>query len=86
MLKCVAFFLQSNLEKLCRTLEDQMSELKTKNDENVRQLNDVSTQKARLQTENGKNIMTRHQSSPIHGLSDLHLLLKCDYNCQTDRA
>lgn len=58
MLKCGVFPLQSNLEKLCRTLEDQLSELKSKNDENVRQLNDASAQKARLQTENGKNIMT----------------------------
>ncbi len=38
---------------MCRTLEDQGSELKSKNDELVRQLNDISTQKARLQTENG---------------------------------
>lgn len=45
--------LQANLEKMCRTLEDQLSEIKTKNDENVRQLNDLSAQKARLQTENG---------------------------------
>lgn len=39
---------------MCRTLEDQLSELKTKNDENSRQVNDISVQKARLQTENGK--------------------------------
>ncbi|KAF4093520.1 hypothetical protein AMELA_G00002880 [Ameiurus melas] len=45
---------KANLEKMCRTLEDQLSELKTKNDEHVRQLNDTSTQKARLQTENGE--------------------------------
>lgn len=38
---------------MCRTLEDQLSELKTKNDENARQVNDISVQKARLQTENG---------------------------------
>ena len=31
-----------------------MSELKTKSDENMRQLNDASAQRARLQTENGK--------------------------------
>ncbi|KAG7244615.1 hypothetical protein INR49_029634, partial [Caranx melampygus] len=49
-----ALFYQVNLEKLCRTLEDQLSELKSKNDENVRQLNDFSAQKARLQTENGE--------------------------------
>lgn len=46
-------FFQGNLEKMCRTLEDQLSELKSKNDDNVRQLNDLSGQKARLQTENG---------------------------------
>uniref|UniRef100_A0A672HU35 Myosin heavy chain, fast skeletal muscle-like n=1 Tax=Salarias fasciatus TaxID=181472 RepID=A0A672HU35_SALFA len=45
---------KGNLEKLCRTLEDQLSEIKTKNDENVRQLNDINAQKARLQTENGE--------------------------------
>ncbi|XP_041812179.1 myosin heavy chain, fast skeletal muscle-like [Chelmon rostratus] len=45
---------KGNLEKMCRTLEDQLSELKAKNDENVRQLNDVNGQKARLQTENGE--------------------------------
>uniref|UniRef100_A0A7N6BWJ1 Myosin motor domain-containing protein n=1 Tax=Anabas testudineus TaxID=64144 RepID=A0A7N6BWJ1_ANATE len=45
---------KGNLEKLCRTLEDQLSELKTKNDENVRQINDLGAQKARLLTENGE--------------------------------
>ena len=45
---------QGNLEKMCRTLEDQLSEIKSKSDENVRQLNDVGAQKARLLTENGK--------------------------------
>ncbi|KAF4073132.1 hypothetical protein AMELA_G00255310 [Ameiurus melas] len=45
---------KTNLEKMCRTIEDQLSELKTKNDENARQVNDISVQKARLQTENGK--------------------------------
>ncbi|CAL9694873.1 unnamed protein product [Knipowitschia caucasica] len=45
---------KGNLEKMCRTLEDQLSELKTKNDENVRQINDLGGQKARLLTENGE--------------------------------
>uniref|UniRef100_A0A8C1PQW7 Myosin-7B n=1 Tax=Cyprinus carpio TaxID=7962 RepID=A0A8C1PQW7_CYPCA len=45
---------KANLEKMCRTLEDQASELKSKNDEFVRQLNDLNAQKARLQTENGE--------------------------------
>ncbi|KAI7791208.1 Myosin heavy chain [Triplophysa rosa] len=41
---------KANLEKMYRTLEDH--ELKAKNDENVCQLNDMSAQRARLQTEN----------------------------------
>uniref|UniRef100_A0A8C7LC94 Myosin motor domain-containing protein n=1 Tax=Oncorhynchus kisutch TaxID=8019 RepID=A0A8C7LC94_ONCKI len=45
---------KGNLEKMCRTLEDQLSELKTKNDENARQVNDISGQRARLLTENGE--------------------------------
>uniref|UniRef100_A0A672HNQ1 Myosin, heavy chain b n=1 Tax=Salarias fasciatus TaxID=181472 RepID=A0A672HNQ1_SALFA len=45
---------KGNLEKISRTLEDQLSELKAKNDENVRQLNDINAQRARLQTENGE--------------------------------
>ncbi|XP_051752296.1 myosin heavy chain, fast skeletal muscle [Ctenopharyngodon idella] len=45
---------KGNLEKMCRTLEDQLSELKSKNDEAIRQLNDISTQRARLATENGE--------------------------------
>uniref|UniRef100_A0AAR2L9B4 Myosin motor domain-containing protein n=1 Tax=Pygocentrus nattereri TaxID=42514 RepID=A0AAR2L9B4_PYGNA len=40
--------------KMSRTLEDQMSELKTKTEEQLRHLNDISVQKARLQTENGE--------------------------------
>ncbi|TRY74301.1 hypothetical protein DNTS_002939 [Danionella cerebrum] len=43
---------KGNLEKMCRTLEDQLSEIKSKNDENLRQINDLSAQRARLQTEN----------------------------------
>ncbi|KAL6464243.1 hypothetical protein MHYP_G00265600 [Metynnis hypsauchen] len=45
---------KANLEKMCRTLEDRLSELKTQHDENVRQLTDLSTQKSRLATEAGE--------------------------------
>ncbi|KAM8945710.1 myosin-1-like [Pelodytes ibericus] len=44
---------KANLEKMCRALEDQLSEIKTQNDENMRVINDFTTQKARLQNENG---------------------------------
>ncbi|KAA8593422.1 hypothetical protein FQN60_009538, partial [Etheostoma spectabile] len=43
---------KGNLEKMCRTLEDQLSEMKSKNEEHVRQLNDIGAQRARLLTEN----------------------------------
>ncbi|CAL8405972.1 unnamed protein product [Arctogadus glacialis] len=45
---------KGNLEKMCRTLEDQLSEIKAKSDENSRQINDISAQRARLLTENGE--------------------------------
>uniref|UniRef100_A0A8C4T3V0 Myosin-4-like n=1 Tax=Erpetoichthys calabaricus TaxID=27687 RepID=A0A8C4T3V0_ERPCA len=45
---------KANLEKMCRSLEDQLSEVKTKGDESHRLINDLTTQKARLQTENGE--------------------------------
>ncbi|XP_036426741.1 myosin heavy chain, fast skeletal muscle [Colossoma macropomum] len=45
---------KAHLEKMCRTLEDQVSELKTKTEEQLRHLNDISVHKARLQTENGE--------------------------------
>ncbi|XP_065820913.1 myosin heavy chain, fast skeletal muscle-like [Labrus bergylta] len=43
-----------NLEKTCRSFEDQLIELKTKNDECMRQINDLSNQRARFQTENAE--------------------------------
>ncbi|XP_036382014.1 myosin heavy chain, fast skeletal muscle-like [Megalops cyprinoides] len=45
---------KANFEKLCRTLEDQLSEYKTKHDENSRQIAEINAQRARLQTENGE--------------------------------
>ena len=40
---------------MCRTLEDQVSELKSKEEEQQRLINDLTSQKARLQTEAGKD-------------------------------
>uniref|UniRef100_A0A669Q0B6 Myosin heavy chain 1 n=1 Tax=Phasianus colchicus TaxID=9054 RepID=A0A669Q0B6_PHACC len=45
---------KANLEKMCRTLEDQLSEIKSKEEEHQRMINDLSTQRARLQTESGE--------------------------------
>uniref|UniRef100_H3AY11 Myosin-7 n=1 Tax=Latimeria chalumnae TaxID=7897 RepID=H3AY11_LATCH len=42
------------LEKMCRTFEDQVNEYRTKFEECQRSLNDFTTQKAKLQTENGE--------------------------------
>lgn len=63
-------FHQANLEKMCRTLEDQLSELKSKNDENVRQLNDIGAQKARLQTENGTKL-TSYENHVLYYLKKI---------------
>ena len=43
---------------MCRTLEDQMSEYKTKAEESQRSINDFTMQKAKLQTENGNQFHT----------------------------
>ena len=48
------FILKTNLEKTSRTLEDQMNEYRTKWEESQRSLNDFTTQKAKLQAENGQ--------------------------------
>lgn len=49
-------FLQASSEKMCRLYEDQMNEAKAKADELQRQLNDTNTQRARAQTEGGKEL------------------------------
>ncbi|XP_053194921.1 myosin-1B-like [Scomber japonicus] len=43
-----------NYEKMCRSLEDQLNEAKTKEEEHQRLTNDLSSQRARLQTENAE--------------------------------
>ncbi|XP_025750914.2 myosin-3-like [Manacus vitellinus] len=45
---------KANLEKRYQTLEDQMSEMKAKSEENQRNLNEMVIQKAQLQTESGE--------------------------------
>jgi hypothetical protein len=40
---------------MCRTLEDQVSELKSKEEEQQRLINDLTTQRGRLQTESGNS-------------------------------
>uniref|UniRef100_A0A3Q3H1S6 Myosin heavy chain, fast skeletal muscle-like n=1 Tax=Labrus bergylta TaxID=56723 RepID=A0A3Q3H1S6_9LABR len=43
-----------HFEKLCHSLEDQLSDYRTKHDENTRLIADVNAQRARLQNENGE--------------------------------
>ncbi|KAM4716540.1 myosin-4-like [Anableps anableps] len=43
-----------NLEKMCHLLEDQLSEVKIKEEDHLRLINDLSNQKARLTTEHGE--------------------------------
>ena len=54
---CFYFFSQGNLEKMCRTLEDQVSELKSMEEEQQRLINDLTTQRGRLQTESGNFLL-----------------------------
>lgn len=58
--------LQANLEKICRTLEDQLSEARGKNEEIQRSLSELSTQKSRLQTEAGECRGTGGAAPPGH--------------------
>ncbi|XP_038590917.1 myosin heavy chain, fast skeletal muscle-like [Micropterus salmoides] len=43
-----------NYEKLCHSLEDQLSEYKTKHEENTRLITEINAQRAKLQNENGE--------------------------------
>ncbi|XP_053720277.1 myosin-4-like isoform X2 [Synchiropus splendidus] len=43
-----------NYEKMCHSLEDQLSDYKAKHDENTRLISEINTQRARLQSENGE--------------------------------
>uniref|UniRef100_A0A4W5M111 Myosin-7 n=1 Tax=Hucho hucho TaxID=62062 RepID=A0A4W5M111_9TELE len=77
-----------NLEKLSRTLEDQANEYRIKYEETQRSLNDITTQKARLQVENdeiGRQLedkeslvsqLTRGKNSYSQQLEDLKRQLK----------
>uniref|UniRef100_A0A8C4QYA4 Slow myosin heavy chain 1 n=3 Tax=Eptatretus burgeri TaxID=7764 RepID=A0A8C4QYA4_EPTBU len=45
---------KGNMEKMCRSLEDQLAEYKAKDNENVRNINDLTTIKAKLLSETGE--------------------------------
>ncbi|XP_062335314.1 myosin-7-like [Osmerus eperlanus] len=74
---------KTNLEKMCRTLEDQMTEYRTKSEEGQRSINDFTMQKAKLQTENGEltrqmeekdslvSQLTRGKQSNVQQIEDL---------------
>ncbi|XP_061689063.1 myosin heavy chain, fast skeletal muscle-like [Syngnathoides biaculeatus] len=79
---------KGNLEKMCRSLEDQLSEFKCKHDEHVRQFNDINVQRARLTTENGEisrqleekeslvSQLTRGKQAYIHQIEELKRALE----------
>ncbi|XP_067107347.1 myosin-7-like [Osmerus mordax] len=74
---------KTNLEKMCRTLEDQMTEYRTKSEEGQRSINDFTMQRAKLQTENGEltrqmeekdslvSQLTRGKQSNVQQIEDL---------------
>uniref|UniRef100_A0A2K5ZAV6 Myosin heavy chain 13 n=1 Tax=Mandrillus leucophaeus TaxID=9568 RepID=A0A2K5ZAV6_MANLE len=45
---------KSNIERTCRTVEDQFSEIKAKDEQQTQLIHDLNMQKARLQTQNGE--------------------------------
>nr|XP_035955999.1 myosin-13 [Halichoerus grypus] len=45
---------KSNMERMCRTVEDQFNEIKAKDDQQTQLVHDLNMQKARLQTQNGE--------------------------------
>uniref|UniRef100_A0A674PLE3 Myosin, heavy chain 6, cardiac muscle, alpha n=1 Tax=Takifugu rubripes TaxID=31033 RepID=A0A674PLE3_TAKRU len=45
---------KSNMEKMCRAMEDSMNEYKNKQDEAQRAISDLTTQRAKFLTENGE--------------------------------
>ncbi|MBN3310566.1 MYH6 protein, partial [Amia calva] len=71
---------KTNLEKMCRTLEDQMNEYRAKSEESQRLINDFSSHKAKLLTENGELSrqleLTRGKMSYTQQLEDLRRQLE----------
>lgn len=80
---------------MCRTLEDQLSEVKTKEEQQQRLINELSAQKARLHTESGQyvnrtslwrdeewkaNLHLRNGTQPISQVMCTHLSL-IGYSC-----
>jgi hypothetical protein len=49
------FFLKSNVERMCRSVEDQYNEIKVKDEQQTQIIHDLNMQKARLQTQNGED-------------------------------
>lgn len=49
------FVPQSNMERMCRSVEDQFNEIKAKDDQQTQLIHDLNMQKARLQTQNGED-------------------------------
>ncbi|ERE69456.1 myosin-1 [Cricetulus griseus] len=45
---------KSNMERMCRSVEDQFNEIKAKDDQQTQLIHDLNMQKARLQTQNGE--------------------------------
>ena len=71
---------QANLEKLCRSFEDQMNEHKTRADEAQRSLSDFTMLSARLQTENGRNLIIETQGKD----TEEHLRSETETVCVLD--
>lgn len=67
------FFFKSNVERLCRSVEDQFNEIKAKDDQQTQLIHDLNMQKARLQTQNGEHSEAPGTGGPEGSMaSDAH--------------
>lgn len=66
------FFFKSNVERMCRTVEDQFNEIKAKDDQQTQLIHDLNMQKARLQTQNGKEGLGSRSYRPWVGNGQQH--------------
>ncbi|XP_008584394.1 PREDICTED: myosin-3-like [Galeopterus variegatus] len=75
---------KANLEKICRTLEDQLSEARGKNEEIQRSLSELTTQKSRLQTEAGEQVLAEWKTKCEESQAELEASLKESRSLSTE--
>ncbi|KAK9398240.1 myh7 [Crotalus adamanteus] len=72
---------KANLEKMCRTFEDQMNEHRAKSEESQRMVHDLTTQRAKLQTENGELSRQLDEKEALAKNALAHALQSARHDC-----